>query len=146
MDSEQAACVNSAGRHALTRSLLILAGVLALAWPAFAAYGGWRAGWSGLLVASATAMVCGLAAGVSLILTVTAQRTGQPVTGILLGMIVRMAVPFVALLAVPQFGDRMRGMGVQEMLLGYYLVALTVETWLLVQLVSVSKSSVTKAA
>jgi hypothetical protein len=91
-------------------------------------------------------MVCGLAAGVSLILTVTAQRTGQPVTGILLGMIVRMAVPFVALLAVPQFGDRMRGMGVQEMLLGYYLVALTVETWLLVQLVSVSKSSVTKAA
>src|SRR5262245_55936233 len=128
------------------RSLLILAAVLTVVWPAFAAYGAWRAAFGGVLVALTTAVICGLAAGASLVLTVTAQRSGQPVTGILLGMVVRMAVPFAALLAVPRFGDSMQSLGVQEMLLGYYLVALTVETWLLVQLVSVSKSSVTKAA
>ena len=146
MDSQKAACVTSAGRPALVRSLLILAGILALAWPAFAIYGAWRAAWSGVLAALATATVCGLAAGVSLAVTVVAQRARQPVTGILAGMIVRMIVPFVAILAVPQWGDQWRGMGVQEMLLGYYLVALSVETWLLVKLVSVSQSGVTKAA
>jgi hypothetical protein len=128
------------------RSLLILVGVLAVAWPAFAAYGGWRAGGSGVLASLATAIVCGFAAGVSLIVTVTAHRIRQPVTGILAGMIVRMLVPFLAIMAVPQWGDDWRRTGVQEMLLGYYLVALTVETWLLVQWVSVSQSGVTKAA
>lgn len=145
MDSQQAPCVTPAGRPPLARSLLILAGIMALVWPPFAAYGLWCAGGSGVLAALATAVVCGLAAGFSLIITVTALRIGQPVGGILAGMVVRMAVPFVAIMAVPQLDDAVRGTGVQEMLLGYYVVALTVETWLLVQWVSVSQSSVTRA-
>jgi hypothetical protein len=98
-----------------------------------------------VLAALATAVVCGLAAGFSLIITVTALRIGQPVGGILAGMVVRMVVPFVAIMAVPQLDDAVRGTGVQEMLLGYYVVALMAETWLLVQWVSVSQSSVTRA-
>lgn len=132
-------------RPPLVRSLLVLCGSLALIWPAFAAYGAWRGAWSGLLASVGAAAVCGAAAGVSLIVTVTAQRLRQPIAGILTGMLVRMIVPLFALLAIPKLDAALVKSGAQEMLLGYYLAALAVETWLLVRLVPAAQAGVAKA-
>ncbi len=128
----------------LVGSLLLLIGILAIFWPAFAAYGYWRDALGGVLASAACAVVCGIAASVSLLITVAAQRARQPITGVLVGMLVRMAVPLLALVALPQAGV-WEASGGQGMLLGYYFVALAVETWLLVRLVPAYAAGVAKA-
>lgn len=135
----------AARKPALARSLLILAAWLAAIWPAFAAYGMWRAAASGVAAAAAAGMICGIAGGVSLLLAVAAQKARQPIAGVLGGMLVRMAVPLLALLMVPKLDAVWRASGLLEMLLAYYLAALAVETWLLVRLVPVEAANVAKA-
>jgi hypothetical protein len=146
VDCERALTERASRRPTLVRSLLVLCGILVLAWPAFAAYGFWRDTWPGLLASLAALAIAGIAAGASLAVTVTSQRLGQPIGGILSGMVLRMLVPFLALLAVPSLGPSALASGVQEMLLGYYLVALAAETWLLVQLTRALAAPVAKAA
>jgi len=145
VDPQRVASVPSPRQPSLTRSLLVLAAALAALWPAFAGYGLWRAGSAGVLAALAAAVVCGIAAGVSLVMAVAAQRARQPISGVLGGMIVRMAVPLVAIFLVPTLDPVWRTSGFREMLLAYYLATLAVETWVLVRLVPADAASVAKA-
>lgn len=114
--------------------------------PAFAMYGFWRAGASGVLSSVIAAAICGGAALTSLLLTAVAQKAKQPISGILTGMVVRMAVPLVALLVIPKMNPALLQSGMQEMLLGYYLLALVAETWILLRLIPSVSSSSAKAA
>ena len=145
MDPHRVASLSSPRQPALAWSLLVLTAALAAIWPAFAAYGLWRAGWNGVICALAAGAVCGIAAAVSLVLASAAQKARQPIAGVLGGMLVRMAVPMVALLMVPKMDPVWQSSGLREMLLVYYLAALAVETWLLVRLVPPDAASVAKA-
>lgn len=145
VDSQRVPSPTLPRQPVLAWSLLILGAILAALWPAFAAYGMWRAGWSGVAASLVALAVCGLAAGLSLLLAATAQRARQPIAGVLTGMLVRMAVPLAALLVVPQLDPLWSSSGLVEMLLAYYLAALSVETWLLVRLVPADAASVAKA-
>ena len=145
VESERVASPKFPRLSGLAWSLLVLAAFLAAMWPAFAAYGMWRAGWNGVAASVAALAVCGLAAGLSLLLAVSAQKAKQPIAGVLAGMLLRMAVPLLALLMVPKLDPVWSSSGLGEMLLGYYLAALAVETWLLVRLVPADAASVAKA-
>jgi hypothetical protein len=129
----------------LARPLLKLAAILAALWPIAAAYGWWRAEWNGVAASVATLGVCGLAAGVSLAVAVGSQMAKQPISGVLGGMAVRMVVPLLALVAAAKLGPAWTSAGFGELLLGYYLAALAVETWILVRLVPADAASVAKA-
>ena len=145
MDSDPVASSAPSRQLSLARSLLKLAAILAALWPLAAAYGWWRAEWNGVAASVAALGVCGLAAGVSLAVAVGSQMAKQPISGVLGGMAVRMAVPLLALFAVPKFGPEWTSSGFAVMLLGYYLAALAVETWILVRLVPADAASVAKA-
>lgn len=144
MDSQQVVANAPLDRATLVRPLLFLVVALSLVWPAFAGYGAWRGGATGLVASVAAALVCGAGAVISLLVAVAAQRSRQPVAGILGGMLIRMMVPLMALLAIPELDPRIIAAGAQEMLLGYYLVALALETWLLVRLIPVLNAGVPK--
>lgn len=146
MDCERVVTELPPRRPLLVRSLLALIGVLVLAWPAFAGYGFWRDSWAGLLASLGALAVVSIAAGASLVIAAAAQRTGQAIAGILGGMLVRMFVPLAALMAAPGLGAGVLETGVREMLLGYYFVALAVESWLLVRLVPACGAGAAKAA
>jgi hypothetical protein len=145
VDSQQVVVKLPGDRPSLVRPLLLMVAALALVWPAFAAYGVWRSGTDGLAAALAAALLCGSGGAVSLMAAVTAQRAGKPVAGILGGMLIRMVVPLMALLAIPKMDSRVLASGAQEMLLGYYLVALAIETWLFVRLIPAGSAGVPKA-
>ena len=145
MDRDVVASPSLGSQPALAWPLLSLGGILAALWPAFAAYGLWRGGWWGVAASAVALAICTAAAGLSLLLAALAQRARQPITAVLVGMALRMAVPLLALLAVPRLDPVWSSSGFQEMLLAYYLAALAVETWLLVRLVPASAATVAKA-
>ena len=135
MDPQRALPDTRPSQARLVWSFVGLAAALVGAWPAFALYGYWRAEGHGVLSATVALAICGGAAIASLVVTVMGQRAQQPIGGILGGMLVRMAVPFLALIALPKWNSALAESGLQGMLLGYYLLGLGVETWILVRLV-----------
>jgi hypothetical protein len=145
VESERVASPKFFRLPGLAWSLLVLAAILAGLWPAFAAYGMWRSAWSGVAASAVALAICGAAAALSLLMAVAAQKARQPIAGVLAGMLVRMAVPLLALLMVPKLDPVWSSSGLGEMLLGYYLAALAVETWLLVRLVPADAANVAKA-
>jgi hypothetical protein len=80
------------------------------------------------------------------LVTWLAQVLRQPVFGVLAAMVVRAAPPLLAIVAIPSWDEVLLRGGAQGMILGYYLVALLVETWLSITLVGPLGASAKGAA
>jgi hypothetical protein len=103
-------------------------------WPVFACVGYARSGLLGILSALLAAGVCGGGALASLLATGLFRIHGQPVAGVLLGMLIRMAVPLAACVIMFIQGGPLVEAGALVMILVYYLLMLVVETFYLVRL------------
>jgi hypothetical protein len=79
--------------------------------------------------------ICWIAAALALAATFFGNRYHAPVPGVLAGMIFRMGLPLVALVAISKLADPLAASGVTNTILGVYLVALVVETLLAVRMV-----------
>jgi len=118
----------------MLRGLIGVFAVLLAAFPLFACYGYWAKGNDGVTAASVAAGV-GLAGGLAGFAAAFGFRGGQAIQGVLLGMVVRMVVPLAAAAFFFLKGGSLVRAGLLEMLVGYYLLALTVDTALAVRLV-----------
>lgn len=121
-------------RHALFVTLT-LAGCWVLAAPAIYL----AQGIDGLAAAGAAVLVCTLAAIAAAVVAGIAMRHGNPLASTLLPMGIRMALPLVVCLIV-EYGDRnqpgtpgqLAEHGLSLYIVGFYLVALAIDTWLTV--------------
>jgi hypothetical protein len=96
-----------------------------------------------LLVAAMAGLICWVAGATALAITAVTTRFGTPVHGVLLGMLLRMGLPLIAIIAFSQ-GDRpLASAGLAPTTLGVYLVSLVFETLLTVRMVP--PSTATKA-
>jgi hypothetical protein len=120
---------NKIGRVCLGLSLVALA-VL----PVFAVVGYARSGWAGILAALLASGVCCGGAIASLAATWLFRVGSQAVSGILLGMIVRMGLPLAACVVLIAQGGWLVEAGAPAMILVYYLLMLVAETWWLLRL------------
>lgn len=123
---------NAAAR--LRRACWGLVLVAALAWPLFATVGYARSGLAGILAALLAGGVCCAGALAGLL---TAGRFGlgtHAVTGILLGMMLRMGIPLGACVVLLVLGGPLVEAGALVMILVYYLLTLLAETWFLLRL------------
>ena len=87
-----------------------------------------------LLTAAIATSLCGVAGSVALVSTWLGGRYGYAVHGLLLGMLFRMGVPLVGGIALSQVSPLAEN-GIFSMILGIYLWALVVETFLALRLV-----------
>jgi hypothetical protein len=119
----------------LVRSCTILTALVIVAIPIATLA---RAHWFGSpnwFATSVAAAVCWLGATVSLVIAFRARRRGAVITGLLVSMLVRMAIPLgIATLSVFSRSALAEG-GLLGQLLIFYLLTLTVETLLSVSLV-----------
>ena len=98
-----------------------------------------------------TILAAGIGGGVCLVagcLALTAaflgNRWNSPVQGVLAGMLFRLGLPLVALVAVPKIDQPWVPAGVTGTILGVYLVALIVETGLALRMTPVQPQSVAR--
>lgn len=102
--------------------------------PFLAAVGYARRGGAGILAALLAGSVCCLGAIAGLWVVGPVRQVPQAVPRILLGMFIRMGVPLTACIVVLLVGGPLVAAGAPFMILGYYLLMLVAETWLLVRL------------
>jgi hypothetical protein len=95
-----------------------------------------RHGLSGLEAAAVAALVCWSGSLAALLLAVWGGAPKQAVARVLAGMIFRMGVPLVVGLVLHRRGGALSEAGVFGMILAFYFVTLTVETWLSVRLLA----------
>lgn len=119
---------------ATRRACWQLAMLTAAALPFLMAVGYARSGVAGILAALLAGSVCCGGAVASLVVVGPVRRVPQAVPRILLGMLIRMGVPLTACVAVLLFGGPLVAAGAPVMILGYYLLMLVAETWLLLRL------------
>jgi hypothetical protein len=122
----------------LTSLLLACAALAAVLIPLAAVLGAFafaRSGLIGLGAAAIAAAVCWIAASLALTAVYLGQEIKNPIAGILGGMIFRMGLPLVVILAIQRAQGPLADAGCLWMILGLYAVALVVETWLSLQLV-----------
>jgi hypothetical protein len=115
-------------RHALYVTLTLV-GSWVLAAPAVYL----AQGINGLAAAGAAVLVCTFAAIAAAVVAGIAMRQGNPLASTLLPMGIRMALPLVVCLIV-EYGDRspLAEHGLSLYIVGFYLIALAVDTWLTV--------------
>jgi hypothetical protein len=118
----------------LRSACLLLTGVSLAVWPLFAAVGYARSGWLGILAAILAAGVCWGGAVGSLLIAGVFLSTSQALSGVLLGMLFRMAVPLAACLILARSGGPLLPAGAAIMILLYYFITLIADTWLLLRL------------
>ena len=133
--------VGVAQPESLLRACALLTIALLAALPCFVVYGYLAGGLAGVLAALVACGICLFAGTLALSITAILQRLNQGVQGILGAMLVRMGVPLVALFLLPEVGGPLVAGGVTGMLMVYYLITLTVETWLSLRFVSATKTS-----
>lgn len=122
----------AAMRRACWRLVLLTAATL----PFLSAVGYARSGAAGILAALLAGSVCCGGAVASLLVVGPVSRVPQAVPWILLGMFIRMGVPLTACIVVLVWGGPLVAAGAPIMILGYYLLMLVAETWLLVRLMA----------
>lgn len=83
--------------------------------------------------------VCWATGAASLVIVRLARSRGQAMNGILLSILVRMAVPMVAGVALDQLGGPLAAAGVFGWIVVYYLVMLAVESLLSARLLKQTK-------
>jgi hypothetical protein len=131
-------------RGAVLRACFWLTIALALVYPAFAAFGYWRAGETGLAAASVAGAVCWLGTLAALLLTGLLQGE-LAIQGVLSGMAFRFGLPFLAGILLTKNGGPLAEAGVFGMIVVYYLFGLLVETLLSVRLVNGVTGSAARA-
>jgi len=120
---------------ALLASCAILMAVLAPLAAVFGSIAFFRSGSVGIGAAVIALGVCWLSASLALSCVYVGQEIKNPIAGILGGMIVRMGLPLAFGLAIQRSPGPLADAGCFLMILGLYLVALVVETWLSLRLV-----------
>lgn len=97
---------------------------------------------SALASAAVAGVICWLAGASALTATFLGNRFSAPVQGMLVGMLFRMGLPLLALIAASQ-SQTLRGMtDLATTILGVYLVALAIETLLAVRMVPAQATTV----
>ena len=128
-DAQPKAASAPAACGMLTLALLVV-------FPVFAWFGYSRHGMLGVQAATVAGSLC-WAGGMLALLTVVVVRGSEKVLQrFLLGMFFRMGLPLVAGLDLKERGGDLAQSGVFEMILGFYLVALVVETVLSLRFVA----------
>lgn len=112
-----------AGCALLAAALLPLAA--GIAW---FAYG--RSGWTGVAAAALAGVVCWVSACLALVAGFCGQELGNPVAGILGGMLFRLGLPLATGVLIQAKHAPLAQAGCFTMILGLYLVALVIETLL----------------
>jgi cytochrome bd-type quinol oxidase subunit 1 len=112
-----------------------LAAVLAPLAILFSSIGFARSGMVGIAAAAIALGVCWFSASLALACVYVGQEIKNPIAGILGGMIVRMGLPLAVGLLIQRSNGPLADAGCFLMILGLYLVALVVETWLSLRLV-----------
>lgn len=102
-----------------------------------------RSGIEGILAALLAAGVCAGGAIASLLAIGPVWRLPQSVHRVLLGMLIRMGVPLVACIGIVASSQTLVKAGAPVMILGYYLLMLIAETWLVLKLMSTVKTNET---
>jgi len=143
-DASSAAEDKAPSRRFIWRSLALVTVVLWGVFPAFAAYGYGMHGGLGLGAAVFAAGTCWFGALLGFAAVIPFQGP-QAVNGVLLGMIVRMMVPLAAALWLFMTQSTLAKAGAVEMLVIYYLLALSLDTWVSVRLVKQVSQRATKA-
>ena len=108
--------------------------ITVLAWPLFAVVGYARSGLAGILAALLAGGVCCVGALAGLLMAGRLGLGAHAVTGILLGMMLRMGIPLGACLVLLALGGPLVEAGALVMILVYYLLTLLAETWFLLRL------------
>ncbi len=116
-------------------SCAILAAVLAPLAVMFGSIAFVRSGALGVGAAAIALGVCWFSASLALTCVYVGQEIKNPIAGILGGMLVRMGLPLAVGLAIQRSHGSLADAGCFLMILGLYLVALVVETWLSLRLV-----------
>ena len=119
----------------LLNSCAVLAAVLAPLAALFGSIAYACSGMMGIAGAAIALAVCWLSASLALICVFLGQEIKNPIAGILGGMIVRMGLPLAVGFAIQRSYGPLADAGCFLMILGLYLVALVVETWLSLRLV-----------
>jgi hypothetical protein len=94
-----------------------------------------RSGQPGLVAAAIALGTCWLSGSLALAATLYGQRLGSALHGVLIGMFFRMGLPLAVGLILQRTSPPLSEAGVFVMILGLYLVALVVETFLSLQFV-----------
>jgi hypothetical protein len=102
--------------------------------PAFAWFGHHASGWDGIWAASVAAGVCWFGALAALVVGAIFGQGANAVNGVLLGMVFRMGLPLGVGISLHHRDGVLAQAGVFGMILGYYFVAMIVETVLAVRL------------
>jgi len=89
-----------------------------------------------IISAAVGGSVCFLAAALALTTTYLANRFQAPVQGVLVAMLLRMGLPLVALIALPNMGGTIATSRVTSTILGVYLIALVLETILSLRMIA----------
>jgi len=98
-------------------------------------------GWSGVLAAGVSGLLCWLASSAALVVTTLTAGSSKAVGGTLLSMLLRTAVPFVMALVLMRISRPLADAGLFGMVLVNYLVLLTVETVLAVRVIQTGRSA-----
>jgi hypothetical protein len=93
------------------------------------------------LAAAIGGAVCLLAGCLALAATFLGNLWNAPVQGVLAGMLFRLGLPLIALVALPKIDQAWVPAGVTATILGVYLVALVVETGLALRMAPVQPQS-----
>lgn len=129
----------SSRRQASTVSAcLYLTLALMAAFPAFAGYGYYHAGQTGIWAAALAGLVCWVGASAALAIAGLFTNPQQATVGLLLGMFFRMGLPLGAGFLFSMQGGPLVEAGLLGILVTYYLVALVAETLLSLRFVSPS--------
>ena len=102
--------------------------------PFLAAVGYARSGMAGILAALLAGTVTCTGAMASLWVVGSVRQGPQVVPRFLLGMVLRTGVPLTACIVVLVIGGPLVTAGAPFMILGYYLLMLVAETWLLLKI------------
>ena len=106
-------------------------------------FGSLSSGSLGWAAAATAGLVCFVSAATAFSVTVFSSGTPKALSGLLLSVLLRTAVPFLAAVVLVNTFPGLASAGLFGMLVITYLVALTVETWLAVRVVQ-SDSMVVK--
>lgn len=119
----------------VVRALLVMTGVLVVAFPAIGGWGYWAYGEAGLVTAGIAGLACWVGGAMGFAVSLP-FRGLQAVNGVLAGMLVRMTVPMVVALGLLMSGSKLLSVDRLPLLVVYYLVALVVDTILAVRAVN----------
>jgi hypothetical protein len=87
-----------------------------------------------LIYAAIAGGICWFAASGALVCTYWGYRFRAPVQAVLAAMLLRMGLPLIALVLLPQLGGLLAGRELTTTILGVYLVTLILETLLAVRM------------